>query len=137
MYLLDTNVVSEFRRRRPHPTVAAWVESLPNEHMHVSAVTLGELQAGVEVTRERDPDKAAEIETWIDEVADLYNILPVDTPVCRLWAKLMHHQRPDLIPDALIAATAIVHGLTVATRNVRDFRDLSVEVVNPFESRAE
>ncbi|MGH6917267.1 MAG: type II toxin-antitoxin system VapC family toxin [Geminicoccaceae bacterium] len=133
MYLLDTNVVSEFRRRRPHPIVAAWVESLPNEHMHVSVVTLGELQAGVEVTRERDPEKAAEIETWVDQVADLYNLLPVDARVCRLWAKLMHRGRPDLIPDALIAATATVHKLTVATRNVRDFRGLGVPVLNPFE----
>jgi hypothetical protein len=133
LYLLDTNVVSEFRRRRPHPSVAAWVESLPNEHMHVSVVTLGELQAGVEVTREQDPEKATEIEAWVDQVADLYNVLPVDARVCRLWAKLMDRGRPDLIPDALIAATAIIHNLTIATRNVRDFQGLSVPVLNPFE----
>jgi toxin FitB len=133
LYLLDTNVVSEFRRRRPHPSVAAWVESLPNEHMHVSVVTLGELQAGVEVTREQDPEKATEIEAWVDQVADLYNVLPVDARVCRLWAKLMYRRRPDLIPGALIAATAIIHNLTIATRNVRDFQGLSVPVLNPFE----
>jgi toxin FitB len=63
-------------------------------------------------------------------------VLPVDARVCRLWAKLMHHRRPDLIPDALIAATAIIHDLTVATRNVRDFRGLHVPVLNPFEPQS-
>jgi predicted nucleic acid-binding protein len=71
LYLLGTNVVSEFRRRRPHPVVAAWVENLPDEHTYISVVTLGELQAGVEVMRERDAEKAAEIEAWVDEAADL------------------------------------------------------------------
>jgi toxin FitB len=135
LYLLDTNVVSEFRWRRPHPSVAAWVESLPNEHIHVSVVTLGELQAGVEVMRERDAEKAAEIEAWVDEVLDLYNVLAVDAHVCRFWAKMMHRRHPDLIPDALIAATAVVHDLAGATRNVRDFEGLGVPVLNPFESQ--
>jgi predicted nucleic acid-binding protein len=80
-----------------------------------SAMTLGELQAGVEITRELDPSKAAEIEAWIDLVAQTWNVLPVDARVFRSWAKLMHRRSGHLIEDALIAATAIVHHLTVVT----------------------
>jgi hypothetical protein len=76
VYLLDTNVISELRRPRPHGGVVAWVRTVPDEHLHVSAVTLGELQAGVEITREGDPYKAAEIEDWIARIAGLYNVLP-------------------------------------------------------------
>ena len=132
VYLLDTNVISEFRRRRPHAAVVAWIESVPDAHLHVSAVTLGELQAGVEITREKDPAKAAEIEAWVDRMAGLYNVLPVDGRAFRVWARLMHRRRDDLIPDAMIAATALVHNLTVATRNVRDFRELGVATFDPF-----
>jgi predicted nucleic acid-binding protein len=132
MYLLDTNVVSEFRRRRPHPAVVAWVERLPDEQLHVSAMTLGELQAGVEITREQDEDKALEIEAWVDRLAETYNVIPLDGRAFRVWARLMHRRRDDLIPDALIAATAIVHDLTVATRNVRGFDGFGVAVVDPF-----
>ena len=134
MYLLDTNVISEFRRRRPHAAVVAWAGGVPDEHLHVSAVTLGELQAGIEITRERDPDKAAEIEAWVGQIAELYNVLPVDGRAFRVWARLMHRRRDDLIQDALIAATAVVHGLTVVTRNVRDFHELGVATFNPFEA---
>ena len=132
MYLLDTNVVSEFRRRRPHAAVVAWIERLPDEHLHVSAITLGEIQAGVEITREQDEDEALAIEAWVDRLAETYNAIPVDGRAFRVWARLMHRRRDDLIPDALIAATAIVHDLTVATRNVRDFDGFGVALVNPF-----
>lgn len=136
MYLLDTNVVSELRRPRPHGAVVAWVESIPDEHLHVCAVTLGELQAGVEITRERDPDKAAEIEAWIGGVAGLYNVLPLDGACFRTWAQLMHRKPDDLVMDALIAATASVHNLTVVTRNVRDFRRLGCPTLNPWRRPA-
>ena len=76
MYLLDTNVISELRRPRPHGAVVAWLRTIPDDRLQVSAVTLGELQAGVEITRERDPDKAAEIESWIDRIAGSYQVLP-------------------------------------------------------------
>jgi predicted nucleic acid-binding protein len=66
VFLLDANVVSEFRRPRPHGAVVAWAEQVPDEQLHLSAVTLGELRAGIEITRERDPQKAAEIGTWVD-----------------------------------------------------------------------
>jgi toxin FitB len=74
MYLLDTNVVSELRRVRPHGADLAWVQSVADEDLHVSAVTIGEIQAGIETTREQDPNKAAEIEVWLEQVADTYNI---------------------------------------------------------------
>jgi hypothetical protein len=133
MYLLDTNVVSELRRLRPHGAVVAWLEKVPDEHLHVSAITLAEIQAGIEITREQDEGKAIEIETWLNAVADTHSILPADGPVFRLWAKLMHKQHDHLIEDALIAATARVHDLIVVTRNVRDFESLGVETLDPFQ----
>ena len=132
MFLLDTNVVSETRKARPHGAAVAWLRSTKNSDLHVSAVTIGELQAGVEVTREQDSEKATEIETWIGHIATTYNILPMDEAAFRYWARLMHRRPDDLIADAMIAATAKVHNLTVVTRNVRDFEPFDVPVLNPF-----
>jgi len=135
LYLLDTNVVSELRKPRPHGAVVAWVNGTADEDLHISAVTLGELQAGVEITREQDPDKATEIEAWVDLVAQTWNVLPVDARIFRSWATLMHRRPDHLIEDALIAATAIVHHLTVVTRNTRDFAIFQVATLNPFAAR--
>ena len=132
MYLLDTNVISELRRQRPHRAAVAWLEGIADQDLHLSAVTLGELQAGIEITRERDPEKASQIEAWIDQVAQTWNVLPLDGRAFRVWAKLMHRRSDDLMADALIAATAIVHHLVVVTRNVRDFAFLEVETLDPF-----
>ncbi|MGH6719896.1 MAG: type II toxin-antitoxin system VapC family toxin [Alphaproteobacteria bacterium] len=134
MYLLDTNVVSEMRRTRPHGAVMAWLAGVADEHLHVSAVTLGELQAGVEITREHDPAKAAMIEAWIDQVAMSWNVLPMDVRAFRRWARLMHRRSDTLIEDAMIAATALVHGLTVVTRDVRDFQPFAVPTLDPFRA---
>ena len=131
-YLLDTNVVSELRKQRPHGAVLAWLQSLEDADLHLSAVTLGEIQAGIELTREQDPSKADEIETWLALVAEAYNVVPMDAAVFRAWARLMHRKSDTLYEDAMIAATAQVHGLTVATRNVADFKALGIEVFNPF-----
>jgi predicted nucleic acid-binding protein len=136
VYLLDTNVISELRRQRPHGAVLAWIQAVPDDQLHLSAVTLGELQAGVEITRQQDLEKASEIEAWIARVEGLYNILPVDGPCFRAWARLVHRQPDDLVMDALIAATAAVHGLTVVTRNVRDFRALGSATLNPWRQSA-
>jgi predicted nucleic acid-binding protein len=135
VYLLDTNVISELRRPRPHGALLAWLRALPDGDIHLSAVTIGELQAGVEMTREQDPAKAAEIESWLEQVAQTYNVLPMDAGIFRAWARLMHRRPDDLIEDAMIAATAIVHDLTVVTRNVRDFDSLGVRTLNPFSAR--
>lgn len=134
MYLLDTNVISELRRPRPHGAVVTWLEGVADQDLHLSAVTLGELQAGVEITREQDPVKAAEIESWIDQVAQTWNVLPLDGRTFRVWAKLMHRRSDDLLADALIAATALNHHLVVVTRNVRDFAALGIDTLNPFDS---
>jgi predicted nucleic acid-binding protein len=132
MYLLDTNVVSELRRTKPHGGVVAWLEGIPDGELYLSAVTLGELQAGVEITREQDEPKAKEIEAWIDQVAALWNVLPMDAATFRVWARLMHRNADRLIEDAMIAATAIMHDLIVVTRNVRDFEPFAVKTFNPF-----
>jgi predicted nucleic acid-binding protein len=131
-YLLDTNVVSELRKQRPHGAVLAWLQSLEDADLHLSAVTLGEIQAGIELTREQDPSKADEIETWLALVAEAYNVVPMDAAAFRAWARLMHRKSDTLYEDAMIAATAQVHGLTVAARNVADFKALGIEVFNPF-----
>ena len=133
MYLLDTNIVSEFRRPRPHPSVVGWITGIPAEHLFVSAVTIGEIQAGIEITRDQDPGKASELEAWLDEqVLGGYDILAMDAATFREWARLMHHRSGTLIQDAMIAAVAITNRLTVVTRNVRDFEALGVTVYNPF-----
>ncbi|HXY58624.1 MAG TPA: type II toxin-antitoxin system VapC family toxin [Methylocystis sp.] len=132
MYLLDTNVVSELRRAKPHGAVIAWLKAVADADLFLSAVTIGELQAGVEITRKRDPAKAEEIEAWLETMAESYNVLPMDARAFRRWAKLMQGQSDDLIEDAMIAATALTNNLTVATRNVRDFERLGARTVNPF-----
>ncbi|MBS0469930.1 MAG: type II toxin-antitoxin system VapC family toxin [Proteobacteria bacterium] len=132
MYLLDTNIVSELRRVRPHGAVLAWLRDRRDEDLHISAVTVGEIQSGIEMTRERDKARADEIEAWLESVADTYNVLGMDTRSFRIWARLMHRRPDDLIEDAMIAATAIVHNLTVVTRNLRDFADFDVPTLNPF-----
>ena len=134
-YLLDTNVVSELRKPRPHGGVVAWLESLDDAQLFISAVTLGEIQAGIELTREQDPAKAQDIEAWLALVAGAYNVLPMDATAFKAWAKLMHRKSETLYEDAMIAATAQVQGLTVASRNVADFQDLGFEVFNPFAPR--
>jgi toxin FitB len=133
VYLLDTNVVSELRRIRPHPALMAWLAGASADELFLSAVTLGELQAGVEMTRRQDPARAEAIEAWVDVLANTFDILPMDGAVFRRWAQLMHRRSRDLIEDAMIAATALVHNLTVVTRNVGDFERLGLKVVNPFE----
>lgn len=135
MYLLDTNVVSELRRVKPHGGVVAWLQSIPDEHLRLSAVTLGELQAGIELTREQDSAKAEAIEAWTDRVAETWSVLPMDGRIFRIWARLMHHRSDTLLEDAMIAATGMAHNLVVVTRNVRHFDQLSVRTFNPFTTR--
>jgi toxin FitB len=133
VFLLDTNVISELRRTRPDVAVANWLSAIPASELFLSAVTLGELQAGVEMTRRQDPSRAAAIEAWIDGIAHSLNVLPMDEVTFRRWAQIMHGRTRDLIEDAMIAATAQVHSLTVVTRNVRDFARFGVPLLNPFQ----
>ncbi len=134
MFLVDTNVVSETRRRQPHPAVLAWLRSTRSRELSVSALTIGEIQRGVENLRDRDPARANSIESWLAEaVLEGFEVLPFDGAAAREWARLMQGQSADLTIDAMIASTALVHGLTVVTRNERDFDQLNVPTLNPFE----
>jgi predicted nucleic acid-binding protein len=115
MYLLDTNVISELRRPRPHGAVLDWIADVPADQLYISVVTGGEIQAGIEMTRERDAAKAEELEAWLDKVLASYGVLPMDAAAFREWARLMHRRSGAMTEDAMIAATAIVHRLTVVT----------------------
>lgn len=134
MYLLDTNVVSELRKPKPHGAVVRWLQDAADADLHISAVTIGEIQAGIELTREQDEAKAAEIEQWLELVSGSYSVIPMDASAFRVWARLMHRASDTLYEDAMIAATATVHKLTVVTRNVADFKHFDVSVFNPFGS---
>jgi hypothetical protein len=133
VYLLDTNIISELRRSKPHGAVLAWLQGVDDKDLYISAVTIGEIQAGIELTREQDGEKAAQIELWLDQVADTFNVLTMDAAIFRTWAKLMHKTSDTLYEDAMIAATARIHQLTVVTRNITDFRSFGVKLFNPFD----
>jgi len=133
VYLLDTNIVSELRKPKPHGAVLAWIAAMPETSLFTSVVTLGEIQRGIERTRATDPEKATALDAWADGIAAAANILPMTGAIFRLWASLMQGRAESLSLDIMLAATATVHGLTIATRNVRDFAGLHVSVTNPFE----
>jgi len=132
MYLLDTNVVSEMRRPKPHGAVVAWLRSVNAEDLYLSSVTIGELQKGIELTRERDPAKAAELEAWVEQLIDSHDTLDMDSRAFRCWAKLMHRKPDHHAQDGMIASIAAVHGLVVATRNLKDFVPFGAPTFNPF-----
>lgn len=133
MYLLDTNVISELRKRKPHGAVLAWLEAQAHVPMYVSAVSVGEIQAGIEITLEQDLLKAQDIELWLGRVLANYEVLAMNALCFKQWAKLMHRASDTRMMDAMIAATANVFNLTVVTRNVRDFEHFECAVLNPFE----
>lgn len=129
---MDTNVVSELRRPRPHKAVLSWLDCVDRRQLFVSAVSIGEIQAGIEITRSQDPERAREIEAWLDLGAASWHVLPMDGRCFRNWARLMHGKSETYYEDAMIAATALEHGLTVATRNTKDFHVFNVPVFDPF-----
>lgn len=138
MFVLDTNVVSELRKARTgkaHPNVAAWVRTVPESSLFLSAIIVQELEIGVLQLERRDPTQGAILRNWLDEhvlptFAD--RVLPVDTDVARRTARL-HVPDPRPERDALIAATALAHGMTVVTRNLADFAATGAPLLNPWE----
>jgi toxin FitB len=135
MYLLDTNVLSELRRRdRTDPKVAAWADDIDAGDLFLSAITILEIEAGTLMVQRRDEAQGAMLRAWIDgKVLPAFagRILPVDTVVAQRCARL-HVPDPRAERDALIAATALVHRLTVATRNIADFQAMGVGLLNPW-----
>jgi predicted nucleic acid-binding protein len=131
MFLLDTNVLSELRKPKPHGGLLAWYAAHPERHA-IASITLFELQAGAFKSRVQDAAKARDIEEWISEVTLTVGVIPLDGPCARETARLLVGRSLDLMEDAIIAATAIVHGLTVATRNTRDFEPFGAPIINPF-----
>lgn len=134
MYLLDTNIISELRRPKPHGAVLEWYKNIADEDLYVSAVSIGEIQAGIELTREQDKKKAESLELWLQDIANAHNILPMTGATFILWAKLMHTLSNTVREDAMIAATAIEKKLTVVTRNTKDFRRFKITLLNPFDA---
>jgi hypothetical protein len=134
-YLLDTNVLSETRKRQPAAAVVDWIAATPPDRLHVSVLTLGEIEQGIARIRGRgDLPQASALEHWLSEVVTGFDdrVLPVTLPVATAWGR-QQHARPLPVVDALIAATARVHGMTVVTRNVKDFELAGVDVLNPFD----
>lgn len=133
-YLIDTNVLSETRKPRPSPGVAAWVTATPPALMYISILTVGEVEQGIIRIRSRgDAQQAALFERWLAEIEAGFadRILPLTLPAAKAWGR-QSRTRPLPVIDALIAATAQVHGLTVVTRNVKDYEHAGVQVLNPF-----
>jgi predicted nucleic acid-binding protein len=133
MYLLDTNVVSELRRPRPDGAVLAWLASVKPAKLCLSVVTLGEIQTGAERVRLQDPAKAQEIEAWADTALGAFEVLPIDAAIIRQWARLRRGRRDENFEDNILGVTAVLHRLVLVTRNVRDFGDFDVEIVNPLQ----
>jgi toxin FitB len=132
-FLLDSNVVSELRKQRPHGAIVAWLDSVREEDIGIPAIVLGELQAGAKITRKQDTAKAAELDRSIDEISGGWEIVDLNASIAREWAKLVERRNRSLFEDAMIAATARIHSLIVVTRNIKDFESFGVEVLNPFD----
>jgi len=134
-YLLDTNVISELRKgERAEPSVSSWFDGLADQEIYLSVLTIGEIRRGVESVRRRDPDSAAALDSWLSRLTEAHRdrILQVDRAIAEEWGRM---DVPDPLPvvDGLLAATARIVGLTLATRNVADVESTDVELLNPFD----
>jgi len=134
MFMLDTVIVSELRKTKPDTGVVRWISKQQDDQLHLSVITLGEIERGIEKRRKADPKFAEALTVWLEDMTRLYadRILPVTPGIARRWGRLsaqLGHDGADL----LIAATALTHGLTVVTRNTSHFEPTGVDVINPFK----
>ena len=134
-FLLDTNILSEVRKPKPHGGVLAWFAAHSSAMFAIPAIALFELQMGAEKLRQQDPLRAATFDFWVGRIAAGSNVLPFDAAAAREAARLLNKRPMVLMADAMIAAIARVNGLTVATRNTKDFAQFDVELINPFLHR--
>jgi predicted nucleic acid-binding protein len=137
-YLIDTNVISEVRKGvQSNAHVAAWYNSIDDSNIYLSVLVLGEIRRGIERARSNQPERARALENWLTVVTESFadRVLPVDQAVAEEWGR-MSAKRPVSTVDALLAATARVHGLTLVTRNISDVADLGAQLINPFEPPA-
>ena len=133
-FLLDTVVLSELRKVKPSHKVVRWIKEQDKDNLFISVVSIGEIERGIEKARKSEPEFASELALWLEGLLTVYaeQLLPLSAKSARVWGKLsakLGHEGADL----LIAATAITHGLTVATRNVKHFETTGVTVINPFD----
>ncbi len=133
-YLIDTNVVSELRRPRPHPGVAGWFAAAPSDELHLSVPTVGEIRQGVERLRPRDATRADDIERWLGDLHRQFadRVIAIDRAIAEKWGTFTA-QRPLPVVDGLLAATAAIRGWTLVTRNTIDVDGLGIDLLNPFE----
>lgn len=133
MILLDTVILSELRKNRASPEMMRWLARIRDDDLFLSVVSIGEIERGIEKKRKSDPEFAESLTRWLDGLLRLYGdrILPITPAISRRWGVLSARLGNDSA-DLLIAATALTHGLQVATRNVRHFTPTGVAVIDPF-----
>lgn len=135
-YLLDTNILSETRRKQPDPRVASFLASTDDAALYISALSLGELRKGIAIKHRTDPASARQLTTWVDglELGFTDHILGIDAAIARLWGELSADRHRPVI-DTLLVATAIAHNLTLVTRNITNLRGIKVPLLNPWATR--
>lgn len=133
-YLLDTNVISELQKPRPHPQVLAWYEGIAEDNLYLSAITLGEIRSGIEQARPTKPERAETLEHWLQGLERFYGsrILPFSAGIADVWGRMVAHGNHHLI-DAQLAATALYHRFVLVTRNIKDVQGRGVETLNPWQ----
>lgn len=134
MYLLDTNVLSEIRKRTPHPSVASWFEDVDADALYISVLVLGEIRRGAAMLEPRDPKRAFELHAWSEVLRTEFGdrLLDVDADVAWEWGTITAARTVPTV-DALLAATARQHDLILVTRNTKDFDGIDIDLLNPFD----
>jgi len=134
-YLLDTNIISELKKNAPNPKVVKWINSLPSDALHISVLTVGEIREGLETIT--DPKRREKLRVWLEnDLPEWFEgrILPVNIDVVQRWGRIQHEiGRPVSAIDSLLAATALHYELRMVTRNAKDFKFPSLDIINPWE----